>query len=224
MSPRPRRRRPKLGRRPKLTPALQSLFLAALARGKSRPEARQEIGIGARTLDRAMRHSAFLKRVTIAEASLRTPDARDKILGAIAIGTPTPSAYRWQGFTEQSFMAWLEADRDLASEIVKKEAGVEPFFLSKIVTAANKGIWTAAAWILERRFPDVWALRQRLEHSAPGGGPVEHAVQFYLPRNGREIEMKEIKQTRAALPAKGEMVTKARVLGDPNGGSGEGKT
>ena len=44
--------------------------------------------------------------------------------------------------------------------------------------AANDGkSWYAAAWLLERRFPDRWGQKQRLEHSGPGQRPI--------PRNHR---------------------------------------
>ena len=38
------------------------------------------------------------------------------------------------------------------------------------------GVWQAAAWYLERRYPDRWGLRTRLEHSTPDGRPMEHTV------------------------------------------------
>ena len=33
--------------------------------------------------------------------------------------------------------------------------------------------WQADAWYLERKHPERWALRHRLEHSGPDGGPID---------------------------------------------------
>lgn len=40
-------------------------------------------------------------------------------------------------------------------------------------TDRRPGQWTAAAWRLERRFPDRWGRRDRMEISGPGGGPIQ---------------------------------------------------
>lgn len=36
--------------------------------------------------------------------------------------------------------------------------------------------WQAAAWRLERRYPEKWGRRERHEHSGPEGGPVQHEI------------------------------------------------
>ncbi len=43
----------------------------------------------------------------------------------------------------------------------------EQMHILNIQTAAmkDKKQWTASAWILERRFPETWAIKQKVEHS-----------------------------------------------------------
>lgn len=41
------------------------------------------------------------------------------------------------------------------------------------IHAASQTAWQAAAWFLERRFPEKWGARHRLEHTGKDGGPVK---------------------------------------------------
>lgn len=42
-----------------------------------------------------------------------------------------------------------------------------------VIQKAMPDSWQAAAWLLERRYPDEFGRRQRLEHTGAGGGAVE---------------------------------------------------
>lgn len=51
--------------------------------------------------------------------------------------------------------------------------------LALIGKAAQDGTWQAAAWLLERRYPEEYGrkvVQGQFEHSGPGGGPLEVAV------------------------------------------------
>ena len=57
--------------------------------------------------------------------------------------------------------------------------------LVSCVRDAGKRDWRAAAWLLERRHKEDFAKPQQIEHSGPGGGPVEVAPEIdceYLQR------------------------------------------
>jgi len=45
------------------------------------------------------------------------------------------------------------------------------------INVASQNTWQAAAWLLERRFPEKWGSRHRLEHTGKNGGPVEQKVE-----------------------------------------------
>jgi len=49
--------------------------------------------------------------------------------------------------------------------IEKAEAQAEQVLLAKIQRAASDGTWTAAAWILERRWSDRWKKPEFMQHS-----------------------------------------------------------
>jgi hypothetical protein len=45
--------------------------------------------------------------------------------------------------------------------------------LAAIVRAAQKGTWQAAAWLLERRWPEDYGRRTQVEMAGPDGGPLQ---------------------------------------------------
>lgn len=58
----------------------------------------------------------------------------------------------------------IAADATLATEVEKAEATAEFTYVSKIAIAADDPKnWTAAAWWLERRHPDEFGRRDRLD-------------------------------------------------------------
>lgn len=73
-----------------------------------------------------------------------------------------------RGDTESPYAKFLDATR-------AAEAAFEAHHLKTIVEAAEAGprTWTAAAWLLERRWPQRWGLRNRQEITGPNGEPVK---------------------------------------------------
>jgi len=54
-----------------------------------------------------------------------------------------------------------------------KKAKVEAIHRNVILIQKHaQKTWQAAAWLLERRCPEDWALKQRIEHSGPEGEPI----------------------------------------------------
>jgi len=66
----------------------------------------------------------------------------------------------------------------------------------------RKGEWQAAAWRAERRFPELWGRREKLEHSGPGGKAIPISVED-LAAADREIEEWE-KQRGNSTAAEGQ--------------------
>jgi hypothetical protein len=69
-----------------------------------------------------------------------------------------------QWIQEQPFLEFYET-------IQKAEGDAAVGWLAKIEKSANDGSWQAAAWKLERRYPENYN-RNRTEHTGEGGGAI----------------------------------------------------
>lgn len=85
--------------------------------------------------------------------------------------------------------------------LIQRAAQGQPWRTSKTVTKTDKegstvtetvvteGVtthWQAAAWLLERRYPQVYAQIRRTEHTGEGGGPIEVSTAEQLVARGEE--------------------------------------
>jgi len=129
----------------------------------------------------------------------RTEDGTQKItrweaiVRAIRAGAYQRDAARHAGISEDTLYNWLSRgeehnipDSEDLSSIPERERPYVEFFravekargdavvwnISIIRKAAQEGVWTAAAWWLERTHPDQYAKRERRELVGEGGGPI----------------------------------------------------
>ena len=71
------------------------------------------------------------------------------------------------GIAEQTFYRWLREDdtklkRSLNEGLKRAESGYKETLLQKVEAAADKPQhWTAAAWLLERKYPDEYGKAER---------------------------------------------------------------
>lgn len=86
----------------------------------------------------------------------RTPERENLLLLAIAKGLPLKAACKLAGLGFTTFNGWREEDPFFAQKIEFAEAQAIERNLALIQRAALKD-WKAAAWILERRHPDMFA-------------------------------------------------------------------
>ena len=105
-----------------------------------------------------------------------TPAIAAKLVLAIRVGNYASVAAKSVGIDQSTYYDWLAKGREdkapyaeFAVAIQKAEAEAEAATVARIQLAeAAPNTWQAAAWWLERRFPDRWGRRDRLE--------VEHTV------------------------------------------------
>ena len=113
-----------------------------------------------------------------------TRETVDCLLTGIRAGMPYRLAAEAAGISETTFYAWQRgvfprgADKELKSQFSKElmraraEAALK---LLLIIQRAAHTDWRAAAWILERRFPEDFG-KQVFEHTGKDGGPIAHDV------------------------------------------------
>jgi hypothetical protein len=111
-------------------------------------------------------------------------DATNQILDALRLGVPQSTAVAYAGISRSTYYRWLaaaddpEASDDFrdfrdAVEVARAEAEVRSV---AVIQNASGRSWQAAAWFLERSFPEHWARKDRREITGRAGGPVELTV------------------------------------------------
>ena len=119
-----------------------------------------------------------------------TPELQEKLCEAIRAGNTYEVACKYAGISVMTAWRWRkkgEASKsgkyvEFVKAIKKAEAEFEAETLGTIKKASFE-TWQAAAWMLERRFPQRWAKREYIENKN------EHT--FPLPREISPDEMEE---------------------------------
>lgn len=136
-----------------------------------------------------------------------TEELIETIAQAIRVGAYVETAVALAGVSKDSFYRWLrQADSDdstlmtvkLSDAVKKALAESEKRDLDVIDKAAQSGEWTAAAWRLERKFPNKWGRQSKvqLEHTGMDGGPIE--IQS-MTENEMETRIEKLLQKRTLL-------------------------
>ncbi len=100
-----------------------------------------------------------------------TPEAVQRITQAIELGATYKLAASYGGITFQTFNNWRDTKPAFAQAVQDAEGKGAIKWLAKIEAAASDGNWQAAAWKLERRYPQDYG-RTVQEHQGKDGGPL----------------------------------------------------
>ena len=87
----------------------------------------------------------------------KTPARCKAILKGIESGWPYVVACASAGTTYESFSTWCRTDEHFAAQVAMAEAVAIRTNLELIQDAARDKIWPAAAWLLERRHPELFS-------------------------------------------------------------------
>ena len=83
------------------------------------------------------------------------------LIKAVAAGNTYQTSCRVMKVSHTTFQHWREMDPTFQAAVEEAEAGAIMRNVAVIQEAAKKH-WQAAAWFLERKYPQDWALRQVL--------------------------------------------------------------
>jgi hypothetical protein len=104
----------------------------------------------------------------------RTPETAAKICEAIRKGVTYKLACDYAGICFETFNEWRKADPAFSDQ-VKDAEGEGVVELIDIIRQSARENWTAAAWILERRYPQDYGRRVH-EHQGKDGEELKFAV------------------------------------------------
>lgn len=91
-----------------------------------------------------------------------TPETVDKILKALAVGAPYTHACNYAGIGFDAFNEWRAKYPEFSESIKEAEGRAVTGWLAKIEKAASDGNWQAAAWKLERRYPQEFGRQDKV--------------------------------------------------------------
>lgn len=121
-------------------------------------------------------------------------EIEDELVKTIKAGNYLETAAAFAGLSLSTIRDWIrrgerEYNRlndDPTAKPIKSETPYMDFSLAirkaqaeaeirdvVIIGNAARESWQAAAWRLERKFPDRWGRKDKYEMSGPGGGPVQ---------------------------------------------------
>lgn len=110
-----------------------------------------------------------------------TPEVRERILIAIRAGNYIDTAAQSAGISKDTFYSWMTKGEtpgapkeysDFTDAVKKARAEAEVNAVAIIQQAANRGNWRAAAWYLEKSFPDRYG-RTRTDTSVATEDPIQ---------------------------------------------------
>ena len=96
----------------------------------------------------------------------------EKIVEAIRMGATQALACEYAGITTATFHEWMNNKPEFFDAIKHAEGAGAVELLARIRREADNGVWQAAAWILERRHPEMYG-RRAVELTGAGGGAIE---------------------------------------------------
>lgn len=97
-----------------------------------------------------------------------TPEIERKLTSAIAAGNYHEVACSLAGISPATFYNWMKKGEQAKSgqfleflEAIKKAEAIAEAKRIQMITEASETNWQAAAWYLERRYPDRWGKQSK---------------------------------------------------------------
>ena len=109
-----------------------------------------------------------------------TPEIQKEIGNNITLGMPLKFAAEAAGITEATFYNWMNVGGKSTKgkffeffEYIKEcQSKAVQLHLKLITKAATEGSWQASAWILERRHPEEFGRKERIDMKAEHSGQI----------------------------------------------------
>ena len=166
--------------------------------------------------------------------TLLNPTRQAALLEAIEQGMPLKQAAAIAGMSYDTLNAWQKRGenesapseyRQFCQLLRHSQAVAMQVHLSSICDSAKRD-WRAAAWMLERRFPEDFARQQQLEHSVSAAKPwmpdpeVNHEVLIRMKKQQGIVELLKkmggiIKEKRLQLEENAKAEREAATLQKP---------
>jgi hypothetical protein len=95
-----------------------------------------------------------------------TPDKEKEILAILTMGGSRNVAADYVGIAQGTLHDCIKRNADFSERVKNAEAKGQIRHLKKV---SESDQWQASAWMLERKWPNEFGRRERLEHTSPDG-------------------------------------------------------
>ena len=129
-------------------------------------------------------------RKILESKSKATPKTLKTILDSIRSGATQRDASALAGISEDTLSRWKREDTDFAEQMRQKEIEFKMENV-KIVRKAAEKTWQAAAWLLERKYPNEYTNKVRIEEPEPIKTGFEHLTNKELMDHIEEMSAKQ---------------------------------
>lgn len=125
----------------------------------------------------------------------------ERVAHAVRCGASLEHACYYGGIDKRTFLTWMieeeERGENIAYLAVKTaEADAVMNWLGMLEVAGQQGTWQAAAWLLERRHPEHYGKRTRLEHTGANGAPIQVEHKDYSKLSDEELDLMILQRQR----------------------------
>ncbi|MBP3226512.1 MAG: hypothetical protein J6M08_06285 [Methanobrevibacter sp.] len=127
-----------------------------------------------------------------------TPELQNDFCEAIENGDSILGACGYVGISEQTYYNWINRAEEAKSrtkfvkfkEAVDKAKAKALHNFEQVITRASMEQWQAAAWMLERRHPNLYGKREKIEAEVEHKGltGLADAIQLSKDKHRREDE------------------------------------
>lgn len=157
-----------------------------------------------------------------------TPEAAERIVGAVMVGAPLELAATAGGVTDRTVRRWLERGRRekkgpyaaFAKSITEAQVRLLTRHLAVVDKAGLQGDWRASAWKLAHVFPAQFGGPNQLEVSGKGGKPIQ--VQGETKVSGSPLQPLEVLKILQEVGALDDVLAKDAKKEEPGGDSSSG--
>ena len=126
-----------------------------------------------------------------------TDEVKKKLYAAIRKGAPYEHACKYARVSVAKFYEWkakgekgIAPFADFLDELKQVEAETSLIWLDKIDKAMANGQWQAAAWKLERRYPEVYSQNAPLIARAEELKRILESKEIKERHNGQELDIR----------------------------------
>ncbi len=114
-----------------------------------------------------------MKKEILKNKTKATPKTIEIILDSIRRGLTQRDASALAGISEDTLSLWKRQDSDFSEQMRQKEIEFKMENIQTIVEASKK-TWVASAWLLERKYPNEFTNRVRVEKTEERRTGFEH--------------------------------------------------